>query len=83
MGDVERLRDALALAEATEKLEAAREKLHADRTKKTIAAYKAESDKVAALRQEYRTKFPRVAEFGENGVATPDPVRISGKAVQP
>lgn len=83
MSDVERLRDELALAEATEKLEAAREKLHAKRDEKTIAAYKRESDKVAALRQTFRTNFPRTQESGKDGVATPDPVRISGKAVQP
>jgi hypothetical protein len=81
--EVERLRDELELAEAAEELEAAREKMHADRTEKTVAAYKAESEKVAALRQAFRTNFPRIAESGENGVATPDPVRISGKAVQP
>lgn len=81
--DVERLRAELELAEAVEKLESAREKLHANRTDKTIAAYKAESETVSLLRQAYRTNFPQTAQSGTDGVATPDPVRISGKAVSP
>jgi hypothetical protein len=81
--EVERLRDELALAEATEKLEAARGKMHAGRTEKTVAAYREESEKVVALRQGFRTKYPRTAESGKDGVATPDPVRASGSAVTP
>jgi len=83
VSDVERLRDELALAEAVEQLEKAREKMHDDPIEKNIAAYREKSEAVAALRSAFREQYPRVAESGENGVATPDPVRISGKAVQP
>jgi hypothetical protein len=83
VSDVERLRAELELAEAVEELEIVREQMHATETPEAFAAYRAESERVASLRAAYRTSFPRTAESGENGVATPDPVRISGKAVQP
>jgi len=88
VSDVERLRDELALAEAVEQLEEAREKMHDHPSeeapsKKAVAAYREKSEAVAALRSAFREQYPRVAESGENGVATPDPVRITGKAVEP
>lgn len=82
MSDVDRLRAELELAEAVEKLEDARAKVLSHKTEKTLATYKAASEKVANLRQAFRSDHPTVGAEGD-GVARPDPVRISGKAVQP
>jgi predicted nucleic acid-binding Zn-ribbon protein len=57
MSDTKRLEAELELAKASEKLEAAREKMHAKRTEANIAAYQKESDKVAALRQAFRQNY--------------------------
>jgi hypothetical protein len=77
MPDVERLEDELALAKALEPLEKAREAMHADRTPKTIAAYKRASEKVVAARQAFRTKYPPAAGVDGDGNATaaPDTVK--------
>lgn len=83
MSDVERLRDELALAEASEELEKAREKMHADRSSKAVAAYRAASEKVVELRRDFRTRYPRTQQSGRDGVATPETVKATGKAVTP
>ncbi len=83
MSDTERLRDELALAEATDALESAREKMHAANTPETVAAYRDESAKVVELRQAFRTKYPRQQQSGVDGVATPDTVKATGKAEGP
>ena len=88
MADVERLRDELALAEAMEPLEKAREAMHADRTPKTVKAYKAAAAKATAVRVAFRTKYPqgqRSAGGGVvgDGVATPDTVKAKGTVVNP
>ena len=74
MSDVERLEAELALAKALEPLEKAREAMHANRTAKTIAAYKAECDKVAAARSAFREKYP---PGSGPGVAAPETVKSS------
>jgi hypothetical protein len=56
--DVERLRAELELAEACEVLEKAREAMHAKKTPAKIKKFKAESVKVAELRQAFRIKYP-------------------------
>lgn len=77
MSDVERLRDELALAEAMEPLEKAREAMHADRTPETIAAYKQACEEATAVRQAFRIKYPRVPQSGGDAVATPDTLNVS------
>jgi len=54
---VQRLEAELKLAKASERLEAARESMHADRNEETIRAYKKECDTVASIRQEFRSKY--------------------------
>ena len=86
MADVERLRAELALAEAMEPLEKAREAMHADRSPKTIKAYKAAAAKVAAERAAFREKYSvgeRTGGVPADGVATPDTVKATGKAQGP
>jgi hypothetical protein len=75
--DVERLRDELALAEACESLEAAREAFHDKRTPARVKKFKEESVKVAKLRQAFRTKYPAKPVAEGDGVATPDTVAAS------
>ena len=80
MADVERLRDELALAEAMEPLEKARDAMHADRTPKTVKAYKAAAAKATEKRQAFRTKYPsQQTSGGGDAVATPDTVKVSTK----
>lgn len=83
MSDVERLRAELALAEAMEPLEKAREAMHADRSPKTIKAYKEAANAAAAARQAFREKYGPPSSSAGNGVATPDTVKATGKAVSP
>jgi len=83
MSDIERLRDELALAEAMEPLEKAREAMHADRTPKTIKAYKAAASQATEVRRAFREKYPATPQSGADGVATPDTVKVKGKAVEP
>jgi len=53
MSDVERLTQELELAKLCEKLEAARETMHADRSESNIAAYRKWCDKVATARSAF------------------------------
>ena len=80
MSDVERLEDELALARALEPLEAARQAMHADRSPKTVKAYKAACDKATAVRVAFREKYPRTPESGGDAVATPNTVRVKARA---
>jgi hypothetical protein len=83
VSDVERLRDELALAEAAEPLEEAREAMHADRSPKNVKAYKAACAEVTVARQAFREKYPAAPQSGTDGVATPDTVKATGKAQAP
>jgi hypothetical protein len=80
VADVERLRDELALAEAMEPLERAREAMHADRTPKTIKAYKAAAREATAARVAFREKYPPVEQSGTDGTATPETVKARGRS---
>ncbi len=78
MSDVERLEAELKLAKLSEKLEEAREAMHADRTPENIAAYQKWSNKVAAARSEYRTKHRPGAPVGPgDGVASVETVEAA------
>jgi hypothetical protein len=83
VSDVERLRAELALAEAMEPLEKAREAMHADRTPKTIAAYKAAAAKASEVRAAFREAYPSQQQSGGDGVATPETVKAKGTVNQP
>lgn len=83
MSDIERLRAELALAEAMEPLEKAREAMHADRSPANIKAYKKASDEAAAQRRAFREKHGSPGASGGDGVATPDMVKATGTAQAP
>jgi len=74
MSDVERLEAELKLAKALVPLEAAREAMHAKRTKASIAAYKKACVKATKLRQEWRLKHRTIPDGPGDGTATPDTV---------
>jgi F0F1-type ATP synthase membrane subunit b/b' len=80
VADVERLRDELALAEAMEPLEKAREKMHADRSPANVKAYKKAAAKATEARQGFRRKYPSQQTSGDgDAVATPDTVKVTTK----
>ncbi len=83
MADVERLRAELALAEAMEPLEEAREAMHADRTPETIEAYKAAAREAAAARVAFREQHGPPPTSEGDGLATPDTVEVKGTVNQP
>lgn len=76
--ELQKSRDQLEVAEACAVLEEARDKMHADRSEKNIAAYKEESNKVSALRVAFREKYPPPTPEYPDGVATPDTVEVAG-----
>lgn len=57
MSDVKRIKSELALAELAETLEQARDAMHANSNEKTLAAYRAASDEMAAARSSHREKY--------------------------
>lgn len=82
--DVKRLESELELAKALEKLERAREKMHADRKdKRAHTAFRNASEEVAKLRSAHRTKFPTTPSGEGDAVATVDTVHASAKAEEP
>ena len=80
MADVERLRAELALAEAMEPLEKAREAMHADRSPKNVKAYKAAAREATAARVAFREKYPPTQQSGADGTATPETVKATGRS---
>ena len=77
--EVQKLKDQLKVAEASQELEAAREAMHADRTDEAaMAKYKELSQKVADARVEFRTKYPPPVPADGDAIATPAPVDASG-----
>jgi hypothetical protein len=80
VSDVDRLRAELALAEASQRLEAAREAMHADRSDAAkLRAYRRASERVVELRRDYRENHRPAA--GGPGDAAPQPktVRASSR----
>jgi hypothetical protein len=75
--DVERLREELAVAEACESLEAAREAFHEKRTPARVKKFKEESVRVAELRQAFRIKYPSKPAAEGDAVASPETVGAS------
>jgi hypothetical protein len=71
---VERLKAELAVAEAEAVLEQAREAFHDKRTPARVKKFKAESVRVAKLRQAFRLKYPRQPENEGDAVAAPETV---------
>jgi hypothetical protein len=77
MGDVEKLRLELQLAEKGEELEHARAVMHEgdERTEEQIAEFKALSNEYQLLREGYREKYPPVASNeGDDASPAPDGV---------
>jgi cytidylate kinase len=81
--EVDRLKAELALAEEVDELEEARAAMHKKKTDATLKAYRKASEKVAAARQALREKHPTTAASAADGVARPEPIRVSGRAVSP
>jgi hypothetical protein len=79
MSDVERLEAELALAKLSEKLEAAREAMHADSSPKNVSAFKKLSVQVTDARRDWRVNHRDKAPKPP-GAGTANPETVRGKA---
>lgn len=78
MSHVARLKAQLEVAELEERLEAARTKMHGDRSRKNVKAYKAACAETFAARAAFRETYPTEAQPGD-AVAKPATVRVPSK----